>query len=178
MNEEKSTMIKAASLWRGTTTGGTEFFSGNWGGVRVTVRPADPPPAPQRIVGQPSAEKGVATLHLAEFEMRLRDGPARVPGNQWVEIAERGQQRLPVGNRLPRVDVVAATGVIQSVTDILTPVEDTLVSAKRLVERGHLTGVELSSQGQHVLPCSQPDVRGCRRTLLLLTLVPLRDVFA
>jgi hypothetical protein len=37
MNEEKSTMIRAASLWRGTTAGGNEFFSGNWGGVRVLI---------------------------------------------------------------------------------------------------------------------------------------------
>lgn len=35
--EKKCPMIKAASLWRGTTTGGNEFFSGNWGSVRVLI---------------------------------------------------------------------------------------------------------------------------------------------
>ena len=35
--EKKNLMIKAASLWRGTTKDGNEYFAGNWGSVRVLI---------------------------------------------------------------------------------------------------------------------------------------------
>ncbi|MFN0124685.1 MAG: hypothetical protein ACKV2V_29635 [Blastocatellia bacterium] len=65
-----------------------------WFPERITIRPADPAPAPLRIRCQPGLEQRIRARAVAQFKMRFGDCAAESMGRQVVFIRKPPQQFL------------------------------------------------------------------------------------